>query len=135
MLCIAVITLLEQVARSSSLARFHLLTSNHVTEVRKRTEQEFKYNQLLSINKTGQYNKTMATPPINVTPASPDTNATGITNRRLSYQPADTGPTHRSRSSVQYGVGGQPVGAGSSPYAPSHLRTGSVPYVPDAPTR
>lgn len=65
----------------------------------------------------------MSTPPINVTPASPDTNASGITNRRLSYQPADagSGPHHRQRSSVQY--------------APSHLRTGSVPYVPDAPSR
>lgn len=75
---------------------------------------------------------TMATPPINVTPASPDTNASGITNRRLSYQPADAaGPQHRHRSSVQYSVGGTPA----SGYAPSHLRTGSVPYVPDAPAR
>lgn len=73
----------------------------------------------------------MSTPPINVTPASPEPNASGITNRRLSYQPADGGSQHRQRSSVQYSTGGTPA----SGYAPSHLRTGSVPYVPDAPAR
>ena len=70
----------------------------------------------------------MSAPAVSVTPASPDVNAnaSGVSNRRLSYQPGAGGAHQRVGSSSTYNYG-------SSPYAQSHLRTGSVPYVPDAP--
>lgn len=70
----------------------------------------------------------MSAPAVSVTPASPDVNAnaSGVSNRRLSYQPGAGGAHQRVGSSSTYNYG-------SSPYAQSHLRTGSIPYVPDAP--
>lgn len=82
----------------------------------------------------------MATPPISVTPASPETSgSSGVANRRLSYQPADSGPHRRAGSTASsspypsapmHQTGG---GYGSTPQP--HIRTGSLPYVPDAPSR
>ena len=77
----------------------------------------------------------MSAPSVSVTPASPDVNVSGVTNRRLSYQAANS--THQRMGSGA-GMGGSAGGAsgyGSAPYAQSHLRSGSIPYVPDTPAK